>query len=133
MLAGCLDVQNEVSVPWEADVGVLRDCFVRPCSRSEAMVLPPAVARDGVAVMSVLFLTLVGKDGGVESIVENDIGLRESEGVLPDVKYICYVSSRWQKLPILATRRWIYVKLELSIPNCNRRQDQCPASDGMEW
>lgn len=49
---------------------MLRDCLLRPCSRSDAMVLPLSVARDGVAVMSVLFLTLFGKDGGEGSIVE---------------------------------------------------------------
>ena len=58
----------------------MRDCLVRPCSRSDAMVLHPAVARDGVAVISVLFLTLFGKDGGEGSIVECGDRMRESEG-----------------------------------------------------
>ena len=44
------------------------------------MVLHPAVARDGVAVISVLFLTLFGKDGGEGSIVECGDRMRESEG-----------------------------------------------------
>lgn len=83
VLGGCLDVQNELSVPWVVAVDVLRDCLVRLCSRSDAMVSPPAVARGGVAVMSVLFLTLVGKVGGVVTIVDDDSRMKERDGVLP--------------------------------------------------
>lgn len=83
VLGGCLDVQNELSVPWVVAVDVLRDCLVRLCSRSDAMVSPPAVARGGVAVMSVLFLTLVGKVGGVVSIVDDDSRMKERDGVSP--------------------------------------------------
>ena len=52
------------------------------------MVLHPVVAWDGVAVMSVLFLTLFGKDGGEGSIVECGDRMRESEGGVLDGKYL---------------------------------------------
>lgn len=88
LAAGCLDVQNEVSVPRRADGGVPRDCLVRPCSRSDAVDLPPAGERGGVAVISVLFLTLFVKDGGEGSIVKCVDRVREGERVLSDGKYL---------------------------------------------
>jgi len=61
VLDGCLAVQNELSVPGVVDDGLARDCFERPCSRPDGVVLSP-ISQPGDAVVSVLVLFLIGVD-----------------------------------------------------------------------